>query len=62
MNAKIIIELCNGKIAGIYGSDPNMEIKIYEDLGELTDEQEDEIEQEAATVPYVLYPPSSVFV
>lgn len=55
MSTKIIIELCNGKITGIYGSDPNVEVKIYEDLGELTDEQEDEIEQEVATVPYVLY-------
>lgn len=55
MNDKIIIELCNGKIAGIYSSNPNVEVKIYEDLGELTDEQEDEIEQEVATVPYVLY-------
>lgn len=55
MNAKIIIELCNGKITGIYGNDPNVEVKIYEDLGELTDEQEDEIEQDVATVPYVLY-------
>lgn len=58
MNTKIIIELCNGKIIGIYGSDPNVEVKIYEDMGELTDEQEDEIEQEVATVPYVLYSPS----
>lgn len=55
MNTKIIIELCNGKITGIYGSDPNVEIKIYEDLGELTDKQEDEMELEVATVPYVLY-------
>ena len=55
MNEKIIIELCNGKITGIYGSNPNVEIKIYEDLGELTDEQEDEMELEVATVPYVLY-------
>lgn len=55
MNTKIIIELVNGKITGIYGSDPNVDIKIYEDLGELTDEQEEEMELEIATVPYVLY-------
>lgn len=55
MNTKIIIELCNGKIVGIYGNDPNVEVKIYEDLGELTDEQEEEMEFEVATVPYVLY-------
>ena len=55
MNTKIIIELCNGKIVGIYGNDPNVEVKIYENLGELTDKQEEEIEFEVATVPYILY-------
>lgn len=48
---KINIELINGKIDGIYGSDPNVEIKIFE----LTDEQENEMELEAASTPYELY-------
>lgn len=55
---KINIELVNGKIVGIYGSDPDVEIQIFEDLGELTDEQEDELDFEVASTPYILYSPS----
>ena len=47
---KINIELVNGKIVGIYGSDPDVEIQIFEDLGELTDEQEDELDFEDVLV------------
>lgn len=52
---KIDIELANGKIVGIYSSEPDVEVNIFEDLSELTDEQEDELELEVASVPYVLY-------
>lgn len=52
---KIDIELVNGKIVGVYSSEPDVEVNIYEDLGELTDEQEDEMEIEVASVPYVVY-------
>lgn len=52
---KIDIELVNGKIVGVYSSEPDVEVNIFEDLSELTDEQEDELELEVASVPYVLY-------
>lgn len=54
---KINIELMNGKIVGIYGSDPNVEVKIFEDLN-ITDEQEGEMELEIAATPHILYQPA----
>lgn len=54
---KINIEIVDGKIVGIYGSDPYVEIQIFEDLSELTDEQADAIELEIASTPYILYQP-----
>lgn len=55
---KIDIEIVNGKIVGIYSSEPDVEVNIYEDLGELTDEQESEMEVEVASVPYIVYQPN----
>jgi len=54
--SRIIIEVENGKIIGVYGSE-EMEVTIYEDLSikNLTDEEEDFLDEEIATVPYVLY-------
>lgn len=52
---KIDIELVNGKIVCVYSSEQDVEVNIYEDLGELTDEQESEMEIEAASVPYIVY-------
>lgn len=54
--SKIVIEVKDGKILGIYGSE-EMEVVIYEDLKDLSDEQFDELDEEIATVPYVLYTP-----
>ena len=53
---KIIIEVENGKILAVYGSE-EMEVAIYEDLNtkNLTDEEEDFLDEEAASVPYILY-------
>ena len=54
--SRIIIEIENGKILGVYGSEP-IEVTIYEDLKKknLSDEQQDFLDEEASTVPYVLY-------
>lgn len=52
---KINIEIVNGKIIGIYSSDPDVEIQIFEDLHDLTDEQEDALDFEIATTPYIVY-------
>lgn len=42
----VVIELVNGSIAAVYGSDPDIE---------LTDDQESEIELEVAMHPFILY-------
>ena len=54
--SRIIIEIENGKILGVYGSEP-IEVTIYEDLTKknLSDEQQDFLDEEVSTVPYVLY-------
>lgn len=53
---RIIIEVENGKIMGVYGNE-QMEVTIYEDLlaKNLSDEEQDFLDEETATVPYVLY-------
>ena len=54
--SRIIIEIENGKILGVYGNEP-IEVTIYEDLKKknLSDEQQDFLDEEVSTVPYVLY-------
>lgn len=55
---KIVIELVNGKVSGIY-SDYNGEVEtnIYEDvdISKLTDEEVDTLDNEISSVPYILY-------
>lgn len=54
--SRIIIEIENGKILGVYGNEP-IEVTIYEDLKKknLSDEQQDFLDEKVSTVPYVLY-------
>lgn len=54
--SRIIIEIENGKILGVYGNE-RIEVTIYEDLKKknLSDEQQDFLDEEVSTVPYVLY-------
>lgn len=52
---KIVIELLGGKVAAVYGSEDNVEVSVFEDLTDLTDEQEDKMEALAAAVPFILY-------
>lgn len=53
---KVVIEISNGKILGVYGSE-DMELIIYEDMDDtiLADEELDAIDEVVASVPYVLY-------
>lgn len=51
---RIVIEVKEGKILGVYGSE-EMEVIIHEDLKDLSDEQLDQLDEEIATVPYILY-------
>ena len=44
----VVIELVNGSIAAVYGSDPDIEVTVENGDIELTDEQESEIELEVA--------------
>jgi hypothetical protein len=54
--SRIIIEIENGKILGVYGNE-RIEVTISEDLKKknLSDEQQDFLDEEVSTVPYVLY-------
>lgn len=53
---KVVIEISNGKILGVYGSE-DMELIIYKDMDNtiLADEELDAIDEVIASVPYVLY-------
>ena len=51
----VVIELVNGSIAAVYGSDPDIEVTVENGDIELTDEQESEIELEVAMHPFILY-------
>lgn len=51
----VVIELVNGSIAAVYGSDPDIEVTVENGDIELTDEQESEIELEVAMHPFMLY-------
>ena len=44
----VVIELVNGSVAAVYGSDPDIEVTVENGDIELTDEQESEIELEVA--------------
>lgn len=54
---RIVIEIDNGKIIGVYGSD-EMEVIIYEDLNinHLSSKGKDVLDEVVASVPYILYP------
>ena len=54
---KIVIEVQDGKVLSVYGSVDAVEVKVYENLNDrkLTDEEEDAMELEVASVPYILY-------
>ena len=55
---KIVIELVNGKVCGVYSDyDGEVEVDIYEDIdtSKMTDEEIDILDNEAASVPYILY-------
>ena len=51
----VVIELVNGSIASVYGSNPDIEVTVENGNIELTDEQESEIELEVAMHPFILY-------
>lgn len=54
--SKIIIEMENGKIIGIYGNE-QIDVTIYEDLKSknLSDDEQDFLDEEVCSVPYILY-------
>ena len=55
---KIVIELVNGKVCGVYSDyDGEVEVDIYEDIdtSKMTGEEIDILDNEAASVPYILY-------
>lgn len=53
---KIIVEVKNGRVVGIYGNE-KAEVDVYYDIDEtkLSDEENDFIIEEIARVPFVLY-------
>lgn len=51
----VVIELVNGSIAAVYGSNPDIAVTVENGNIELTDEQESEIELEVAMHPFILY-------
>ena len=55
---KIIIELVDGKVYGVYSDyDGDVEVNIYEDVdvSKMTNEEIDILDNEVASVPYTLY-------
>ena len=50
----VVIELVNGSIAAVYGSDPDIEVTVENGDIELTDEQESDIELKVAMHPFIL--------
>lgn len=54
---KVIIEVLDGKIVGVYGSEP-LEVSIYKDIhtDSMTDEALDRLDEEIASVPYSYTP------
>ena len=57
---KVVIEVENGRVVGVYGSAPDIQVKVYEDLNVelLTGEEVDALDIEQSSVPFVLYTPS----
>ena len=55
--AKVVIEMFEGTIVGIYGSEP-LEVSIYEDIhtDSMTEMELDRLDEEFASVPYSYTP------
>ena len=54
---KVIIEVLDGKIVGVYGSEP-LKVSIYRDIhiDSMTDEALNRLDEEIASVPYSYTP------
>lgn len=55
--AKVVIEIKDNKIIGVFGSEP-LEVSVYRDIDirNLTDEELDRMDEIAASVPYAYEP------